>query len=69
MQRGLVIDKRRGNILKIDRHKYVRFARHGSKVLEDRERKKYMADVKTYTEDAYDNVDTIFKLIGTLNSF
>ena len=29
MMRGLIIDKRRGNILKMDRHKYVKLAFHG----------------------------------------
>lgn len=29
MLRGLTIDKKRGNILKIDRHKYVKLAHHG----------------------------------------
>lgn len=29
MLRGLTIDKKRGNILKIDRHKYVKLAYHG----------------------------------------
>ncbi len=31
MVRGLVIDKKRGNMLKIDRHKYVKLAYHGFK--------------------------------------
>ena len=29
MCRGLIIDKRRGNMLKADRHKYVKLAFHG----------------------------------------
>ena len=29
MVRGLTIDKRRGNVLKLDRHKYVKLAYHG----------------------------------------
>ncbi len=33
MMRGLVIDKMRGNILKIDRHKYVKLAQHGFQAL------------------------------------
>ena len=28
-QRGLVLDKKRGNVLKMDRHKYVKVAYHG----------------------------------------
>jgi hypothetical protein len=27
--RGLIIDKKRGNVLKMDRHKYVKLAFHG----------------------------------------
>jgi hypothetical protein len=34
MCRGLVIDTQRGNILKIDRHKYVRQAMHGFHALD-----------------------------------
>ena len=33
MMRGLIIDKKRGNILKMDRHKYVKIAFHGFKKL------------------------------------
>ncbi|MED6184639.1 hypothetical protein PIB30_049456 [Stylosanthes scabra] len=33
MVRGLVLDKKRGNILKMDRHKYVKVAYHGFKEL------------------------------------
>ncbi|KIZ03139.1 hypothetical protein MNEG_4824 [Monoraphidium neglectum] len=29
MMRGLVVDKKRGNIIKVDRHKYVKIAYHG----------------------------------------
>lgn len=38
MMRGLVIDKVRGNILKVDRHKYVKLACHGFRVLSRQER-------------------------------
>ncbi len=38
MMRGLTIDKKRGNILKIDRHKYVKLAYHGFKKLNRAER-------------------------------
>ena len=31
-RRGLIIDKKRGNVLKIDRHKYVRKVFHGTEV-------------------------------------
>jgi len=33
MVRGLTIDKQRGNVLKVDRHKYVKIAYHGFRQL------------------------------------
>lgn len=36
--RGLVIDKERGNVLKLDRHKYVKLAMHGRNELSKEER-------------------------------
>ena len=38
MARGLVIDKQRGNMLKLDRHKYVKLAHHGFAALSREER-------------------------------
>ena len=38
MMRGLIIDKKRGNVLKMDRHKYVKIAFHGFKQLSREER-------------------------------
>lgn len=38
MMRGLIIDKKRGNVLKMDRHKYVKIAFHGFKKLSREER-------------------------------
>ena len=38
-QRGLLMDKKRGNILKLDRHKYVKVAYHGLTKLSSAERK------------------------------
>ena len=38
MVRGLTIDKKRGNILKIDRHKYVKLAYHGFEPLTRQQR-------------------------------
>jgi hypothetical protein len=34
MMRGLIIDKKRGNVLKMDRHKYVKLAFHGFQPLQ-----------------------------------
>ena len=39
MVRGLVVDKKRGDVLKMDRHKYVKVAYHGLRKLESEERK------------------------------
>ena len=38
MVRGLIVDKRRGNILKMDRHNYVKVAYHGFTALDTEER-------------------------------
>lgn len=38
MIRGLTIDKQRGNIIKVDRHKYVKLAYHGFQELSREER-------------------------------
>jgi hypothetical protein len=38
MMRGLIIDKKRGNVLKMDRHKYVKVAFHGFRALSREER-------------------------------
>lgn len=64
--RGLVIDKERGNVLKIDRHKYVRSAMHGSTVLPAALRKSmYNKEVVSFSEDNYVNIDSMYLLIGT----
>ncbi len=61
--RGLVIDKRRGNILKMDYHNYVARGYHGLRHLRAEERK---ADYRTgrvrMSSDAYVTVDTLFHL-------
>lgn len=44
MVRGLTIDKKRGNILKIDRHKYVKVAYHGFRELSREERRAVYSD-------------------------
>lgn len=49
--RGLVIDKKRGNVLKVDRHKYVRQAYHGMQELSRHERKQiYTKQVIRYEQ-------------------
>ena len=64
-RRGLIIDKKRGNVLKLDRHKYVRKAYHGQEELTAQMRKSmYTQQVTSFTESNYVNIDTIFLLIG-----
>ena len=64
MIRGLVIDKIRGNVLKIDRHRYVKVAYHGFTELDRKARRSlYDADkVLTYEEPDFALIDTLFTL-------
>ncbi|XP_078436840.1 HAD-superfamily hydrolase, subfamily IG, 5'-nucleotidase [Wolffia australiana] len=64
MVRGLVLDKKRGNILKMDRHKYVKVAYHGFKEMSKEE--KISTYGSTLTRDAFDEPD--YALIDTLFS-
>jgi len=61
--RGLVIDRRRGNILKMDYHNYVARAYHGRRRLTSEQRKQIyrMRRIRTSSE-AYVSVDTLFHL-------
>ncbi|KAL6574320.1 hypothetical protein OROHE_001224 [Orobanche hederae] len=65
MVRGLVLDKMRGNILKMDRHKYVKVAYHGFRELSKEE--KVAAYGSRLIRDAFDEpeyalIDTLFSL-------
>ncbi|KAL0801876.1 hypothetical protein Bca101_057052 [Brassica carinata] len=64
MVRGLVLDKKRGNILKMDRHKYVKVAYHGFKELSKEEK----VDIygTSLVRDSFDGPD--YALIDTLFS-
>ncbi|XP_031407133.1 cytosolic purine 5'-nucleotidase-like isoform X2 [Punica granatum] len=64
MVRGLVLDKKRGNILKMDRHKYVKVGYHGFRELSKEE--KVQSYGSTYIRDAFDEPD--YALIDTLFS-
>eukprot|EP00271_Cylindrocystis_brebissonii_P011347 TRINITY_DN2870_c0_g1_i1.p1 TRINITY_DN2870_c0_g1~~TRINITY_DN2870_c0_g1_i1.p1 ORF type:complete len:826 (+),score=111.88 TRINITY_DN2870_c0_g1_i1:747-3224(+) len=64
MVRGLVLDKKRGNILKMDRHKYVKVAYHGFRELSQKER--LQAYGNTLARDSFDEPD--YALIDTLFS-
>ncbi|XP_057434951.1 uncharacterized protein LOC130727731 isoform X2 [Lotus japonicus] len=64
MVRGLVLDKKRGNILKMDRHKYVKVAYHGFKELSKED--KVGTYGNTLLRDSFDEPD--YALIDTLFS-
>ncbi|KDP38505.1 hypothetical protein JCGZ_04430 [Jatropha curcas] len=64
MVRGLVLDKKRGNILKMDRHKYVKVAYHGFREMSKEE--KVDTYGSTLIRDAFDEPD--YALIDTLFS-
>ncbi|EOD12200.1 hypothetical protein EMIHUDRAFT_452284 [Emiliania huxleyi CCMP1516] len=65
--RGLVIDKKRGNLLKLDRHKYVKVAYHGLKRMTPEERKAiYATSFETapaFTPPDFSTIDTAFLLV------
>ncbi|GKV04852.1 hypothetical protein SLEP1_g16952 [Rubroshorea leprosula] len=64
MVRGLVLDKKRGNILKMDRHKYVKVAYHGFREMSKED--KVGTYGSTLVRDAFDEPD--YALIDTLFS-
>ncbi|XP_057975695.1 uncharacterized protein LOC131163022 isoform X2 [Malania oleifera] len=64
MVRGLVLDKKRGNILKMDRHKYVKVAYHGFRVMSKED--KVGTYGSTLIRDSFDEPD--YALIDTLFS-
>jgi 5'-nucleotidase len=63
MIRGLVVDKARGNILKMDQHRYVATACHGSRRLPDEERKRtYQTQPVRLSTKRFLAIDTPFAL-------
>ncbi|KAL5715255.1 hypothetical protein ACHQM5_017098 [Ranunculus cassubicifolius] len=64
MVRGLVVDKKRGNILKMDRHKYVKVAYHGFTEMSKED--KMATYGNTLIRDSFDEPD--YALIDTLFS-
>lgn len=65
MMRGLVIDKRRGNVLKVDRHKYVKIAYHGLQKLSEDERQSIYSRSElrdSFDEPDYTMIDTLFSI-------
>ena len=64
MVRGLAIDKHRGNIIKMDRHRYVKVAYHGFTEM-PREQRRALYDaarVTNYEEPDFALIDTLFTL-------
>ena len=64
MVRGLAIDKENGNIIKLDRHRYVKAAYHGLKPLSREDRKRLYDTNRTpmYVEPSFALIDTLFSL-------
>lgn len=61
--RGLLVDKERGNILKLDRHKQVAKGYHGTRLLERAEIDSlYHENKLRYQSDRYHWIDTLFAL-------
>ena len=59
--RGLLVDRDRGNLLKVDSHKYVKVAFHGHRKLDKQERYE-LYNAKSFKADDYLTVDTFFAL-------
>ncbi len=60
----MIVDKCKGNILKIDRHKYVHKAYHGCDELSTIDRKaEYSHEVHSYTESNFVILDTLFLVV------
>jgi HAD superfamily 5'-nucleotidase-like hydrolase len=66
-RRGCMVDRKRGNILKLDQHRYVRAVEHGLTALSREQRKSvYRAsyqETETFTGKEFSNVDTPFSLV------
>jgi HAD superfamily 5'-nucleotidase-like hydrolase len=59
--RGLVVDRKLGNVLKLDAHKYVSTARHGLSELPAPERKRlYRGDRVRLSAERFVSVDSLF---------
>ena len=62
--RGLLVDRERGNLLKVDAHKYVKIAFHGHRRLEKQERYE-LYNAKSFKADDFLTIDTFFALSET----
>lgn len=59
--RGLLVDRDKGNVLKVDTHKYVKIAYHGHRKLTKEERYK-LYNSSIFNPEEFESVDTIFSL-------
>lgn len=59
--RGLLVDRERGNILKVDGHNYVKYAYHGKKAL-TRDERRDIYNSKKFNSDSFLSLDTLFSL-------
>lgn len=66
-RRGCLIDKKRGNILKLDQHRYVTGVEHGLTALSRDDRKSVYRssyqDTARFTGSGFSNIDTPFSLV------
>ena len=66
-RRGCLIDKKRGNILKLDQHNYVRTAEHGLRPLSREERQDIYRnnyhEMQSFSGSDFVNIDTPFSLV------
>jgi len=65
MVRGLVVDKKRGNILKMDRHNYVKVAYHGFTALDTEERLAMYCETskrQSFDGPEFSALDTLFSM-------
>ena len=61
--RGLVVDKRHGNLFKMDRHRHVRRAFHGFQPLDKAARRRvYRSETIRLSAPRYHLIDTLFAL-------
>jgi 5'-nucleotidase len=59
--RGLLVDRERGNLLKVDGHKYVKYAFHGKRALAKEERHK-LYNAESFKAEKFLSVDSFFAL-------
>lgn len=62
--RGLLVDQERGNLLKVDAHKYVKTAFHGKRRL-DKEERHRLYNSQSFKAEKLTSVDTFFALSET----